>query len=40
MMPKISVTLLAAIVSTKASEGVIFCGPAGKLVPVLDIQLS
>ena len=30
MMPKISVTPLAAMVSTKASEGVIFCGPAGK----------
>ena len=27
MMPKMSVTPLATIVSTKASEGVIFCTP-------------
>jgi hypothetical protein len=40
MIPKISFTSLAAIVSTKASDGVIFCGPAGNLAPVLDIQLS
>ena len=37
IMPKISFTLLAAIVSTKASEGLIFCGPADKFAPVLDI---
>jgi hypothetical protein len=29
MMPNMSVTPLAARVSTNASEGVIFCGPAG-----------
>jgi hypothetical protein len=32
--------LLATIVSTNASEGVIFCGPVGKLAPDLDIKLS
>ncbi|MNT07016.1 hypothetical protein D3C72_1417040 [compost metagenome] len=29
MMPNMSVTPLAARVSTNASEGVIFCGPVG-----------
>ncbi|MCY1234411.1 hypothetical protein D9M72_469940 [compost metagenome] len=29
MMPNMSVTPLAAIVSTKASDGVMVCGPAG-----------